>query len=159
MQTVDTFGDFMSQWLRQEDVDQPGGVIEVVAAAERQEFEQTDGSTQKKIVLHFKGGTKPLPCNSTNRDAAMAIKGLTSKSKLDALIGTRVRIYRDPTVVMSGKRVGGVRLCDPAEDPTRKWHRPQPRTPHPGEAVYNIGEDRGDVDSLQSDPEWTEGRE
>ena len=90
----------------------------------------------------------------------MALKNLTSKSKLDALVGTRVRIYADPTVIMAGKKTGGVRLCDPSEDPTRKWYRTQgPRTPPPSESVYDTGEHRDDIDSMQSDADWTEGRE
>jgi hypothetical protein len=155
MTNVDLWGDFGSLWLQALDCDPP--IVEVIASAESFEFEDRGGGrAKKKVVLYFKGETKPLPLNTTNRDTLMDLFNLGRKDALDKVIGKKIKLWCDRSVVLQGRRVAGVRICAWNEDPFAK--RGGGGSRHPGETVYDTDHDSS-IDTLQSEPEWEAGRE
>jgi hypothetical protein len=65
---------------------------------------------ERKTVLHFRGGTKPLPLNMTNWDAVAAIAG----DDTDGWPGHRVELY-PTTTELKGKIVDCIRIRAPRQ--------------------------------------------
>jgi hypothetical protein len=98
-----------SAYLKKEDFPSP----EILTISEVREEEVTaPGKKPKpKIVLYFNGIEKGLVLNQANGDALFDMTGQDDPEKW---VGQHVEAYNDPHVVYAGKRVGGIRLREPA---------------------------------------------
>jgi hypothetical protein len=81
----------------------------------REELVTSPGKEPKtKIVLRFDGTQKGLVLNMANGDA---LYDMTGHEDPEEWIGQRVELYVDDKVAYAGKRVGGVRLRKPKDEP------------------------------------------
>jgi len=74
---------------------------------------------ERKTVLHFRGGTKPLPLNMTNWDAVAAIAG----DDTDGWPGHRVELY-PTTTELKGKIVDCIRIRAPRQTQEKQARQP-----------------------------------
>ena len=74
---------------------------------------------EKKTVLHFRNGVKPLPLNRTNWDAVAAIAG----DDTDHWAGHRVELY-PTTTELKGKVVDCIRIRAPQQKERKPKARP-----------------------------------
>lgn len=106
--------------------------------------------------IQFAELEKPMVLKSVN--AQLIAKALNSE-ETDDWIGKKIVVYEDPSVVMKGKVVGGIRCraprgqaaAKPAPAPAQPAHRPQgPRTapapPVPTQEQYNTPAEPDDSD-------------
>lgn len=101
---------FPSRFLKQEDVPNPTvGTIQKLT----QEEIQDNGAKKMKMILHIAGLAKPMVLNKGNAETIAAFYGNDS----DAWIGKSIEVFVDHSVMMQGKRVGGLRLRFPAQRP------------------------------------------
>jgi hypothetical protein len=107
MKNYRTYND--SPYLKKEDFPRP----EILTISDVREEEVTaPGEKPKtKIVLYFNEAEKGLVLNQANGDALFDLTGQDDPEKW---IGTRVEMYCDSSVTYAGKRVGGLRLREPA---------------------------------------------
>lgn len=115
---------FPSKYLGKDDLD--GDVIGTISDVVKESIE-SDGTMQDKLVIHFhEGHVKPFICNKTNAITIADIYG----DDTDAWHGKTVVLYVDPSVMMAGKRVGGVRVRIPSASQLsgqKQSHQPQPQ--------------------------------
>src|SRR5258706_5164387 len=71
---------------------------------------------EKKTVLYFRNGVKPLPLNKTNWDAVAAIAG----DDTDNWPGHRVELY-PTTTELKGKVVDCIRIRAPQQTSSSTW--------------------------------------
>jgi hypothetical protein len=91
--------------VSKDDVDPP--VQWTIAKVEKVELDDDEGGKKSPPVLFFRDAdSKPLILNNTNW---MALEDLYGDES-DHWIGQPVELYKDPTVMFGGKRVGGVRV-------------------------------------------------
>lgn len=111
MKSYKTYND--SAYLKKEDFPSP----EVLTISEvREEQVTAPGDKPKaKVVLYFNDRDKGLVLNQANGDALFDITGDDDPEKW---IGRSVEAYNDRNVMYAGKRVGGVRLREPAPPAT-----------------------------------------
>lgn len=95
---------FPSKWLKKEDVSQPRVVT--INRIGREEMNDDGGKKMKAIVVFMEPDVKPMILNKGNGEAIAELYG----SDTDAWTGKKIEIYVDPNVMMSGKRVGGLRI-------------------------------------------------
>jgi hypothetical protein len=99
---------FPSKFLRACDLNGKPVVIEIELAP--MEILGSGNDAIQKIVLHFRGGLKPLPLNKTNAYAVAKIAG----NDTDEWAGTRVELY--PTVTeVKGESVDCIRIRAPRQ--------------------------------------------
>jgi len=98
---------FPSKWLRKEDVLQP---IRATIARVTMTDVGTDEEPQQKPAMWFNEGVAPMTINSGNWDTLEGLYGDDS----DLWLGKVIEIYVDPDVKYAGRRVGGIRLREPA---------------------------------------------
>ena len=131
MRMGDTYG---GGWFRGEAsvVDKP-----VLTIREVREHKFDDGTPQ--IVVSFVEDDRELGINKTNAEiiAHMAAPNKMFDMVEDVdIIGTRIQLYWEPSVVYGGKRVGGIRVRPPvggaAPDPSAPPTGGPPSTPPPG---------------------------
>jgi len=90
------------QYLQKEDVSEP--VIVTISHAETKAFE---GEDRPKLVLYFEEYQKGLACNNTN---ILILIDACGKDDTDQWKGKKIVLYVDPTVMYSGRMVGGLRV-------------------------------------------------
>lgn len=100
---------FPTKYLSKDDIKMPTiGVIENV-------INETLGSgddQEIKPVMYFKSGIdKPMVINATNWLNVESVYGEDS----DNWIGKMIEVWVDPAVAFGGKRIGGLRLREPAQ--------------------------------------------
>ena len=110
---------FPGKWLRKEDVTQP---IRVTITRVALTDIGTDEEPQRKPAMWFKEDVAPTPINSSNWDVLEGLYGDDS----DLWLGKAIEIYVDPDVKFAGRRVGGIRLREPAS--ARAGAPPSPNT-------------------------------
>jgi hypothetical protein len=110
MKSYKTYND--SPYLKKEDFPSP----EVLTISEVREEQVTapGEKPKRKLILYFKEIEKGLVLNKTHGDTLLEITGYEDPEKW---IGTRVELYCDPSVMYAGKKVGGIRLRQPAPSP------------------------------------------
>jgi hypothetical protein len=90
-------------FLRKEDVLAP--MVLTIANTSEHVFE---GKSNPQLVLHWREpGVKPMACNPTNVKLLQTFLNVQDESQL---IGRQIEVYVDPTVMMHGQVVGGLRL-------------------------------------------------
>ena len=92
-------------WLNKEWLAENGGTRTLTIRDGREVVEHDDG--KKQVVLKFDEVDVKLGLNTTNFGL---IKDLLDEPNSDLWAGGVVELYIDPNVMMSGKRVGGVRV-------------------------------------------------
>lgn len=98
---------FPSQYLSKDDVESP--VIGTIADVQFVTLKGDNGDEQKP-AMYFKESTiKPLLVNNSNWMTCEDLYGEDS----DGWRGHTIEIFKDPSVMFGGKRVGGVRLRKP----------------------------------------------
>jgi len=113
---------FPSKYLKKEDI----GDKRVVVTMGKVEIETVgQGSdSEDKPVLYFQGHDKGLALNKVNADAITEIVGT---DETDDWAGHRICLYVDKNVMMSGKRVGGIRvMAPPSSRPAVRQPEPEP---------------------------------
>ena len=93
-----------SKYLTKHDLPD-GGLIATIASWSKV---QLSASEPEKYILNFKGDTKPLVMNVTNRNRLMA--AFPDCQGLADFVNKRIRIYFDHNVEFQGKLVGGIRI-------------------------------------------------
>lgn len=102
---------FPTKYLSKDDIKAPTtGTIERVV---NETLGQGDDQ-EIKPVMYFSGGPdKPMVVNATNWITVEALYGDES----DNWTGKQIEIWVDPSVSFGGKRIGGLRLRQPAQHP------------------------------------------
>ena len=97
-----------SPWLASEDLIGLGDVKVVIESVFRHADVEFDAGRKEKVVysVKFKGKSKQLVLNSTNRKTLVGKFGVNVKDWADK----EVILYVDPNVRMMGKVVPGVRI-------------------------------------------------
>ena len=97
---IDTFlqgaGDYMKA------VDLPKPILLTIAGVSTTKMED-----QERLVLHFANEERSLLCNKTNLQLLSHFMGST---ETDNWTGKQIVLYNDPTIMFSGKMVGGIRV-------------------------------------------------
>jgi hypothetical protein len=100
------------QYLKKEDVS-PAQVWTIKDVKEQ--TVTTPGKEPKtKLVLFFNETKKGLVLNISNGDVLYEMTGTDNPEEW---IGTRVELYVDDSVTYAGKKVGGIRLRKPTDEP------------------------------------------
>lgn len=97
-----------SPWLASEDLIGLGDVKVLIDSVHRHVDVEFDAGRKEKVVysIKFKGKSKHLILNSTNRKTLVAKFGVNVKD----WAGKEVTLYVDPNVRMMGKTVPGLRI-------------------------------------------------
>ena len=103
-----------SKFLKQSDIGK--AVLWTIHGVEKVNVAAEGAEPEHKWGLSFRESEKPLVLNQTNIQTLEAIIG----DDTDVWSGKRIVLYIDPTVMYSGKRVGGIRV-----------RAPKPGTPPP----------------------------
>lgn len=111
---------FPSKYLNTGDLGTARPVV-VIESLKQEEVGQDD-EKEKKWVLYFRGKEKGLTLNQTNRDALMNLLG----DETENWLGQAIRLYVDPSVMMSGKRVGGIRIEEAPQVVSSRTPPPRP---------------------------------
>lgn len=111
---------FPSKYLNTGDLGTARPVV-VIESLKQEEVGQDDDK-EKKWVLYFRGKEKGLTLNQTNRDALMNLLG----DETENWLGQAIRLYVDPSVMMSGKRVGGIRIEEAPQVVSSRTPPPRP---------------------------------
>lgn len=99
---------FPSQYVSKDDVESP--VVWNIAGVSKVEMPDDEGGKKTPPVMTFKEDhAKPLILNNTNW---MVLEDLYGDDS-DKWIGHPIELYKDPSVMFGGKRVGGVRVRKP----------------------------------------------
>lgn len=61
---------------------------------------------EERLVLYFVNVEEPWPLNPTNVESLIEIFGT---DETDEWHGQRIEVYRDPSIMMGDRRVGGIR--------------------------------------------------
>jgi hypothetical protein len=112
-------------FLKKEDAPQPIQLI--IARTGEHRFE---GKLPQLVLYWQQPGIKPLLCNATNVKLLMTLFGAQAEEQL---IGKTIEVYTDPTVMMHGQVVGGLRVRlpsgPPVQSPPPASYPPAPQTP------------------------------
>jgi hypothetical protein len=100
------------QFLKKEDVNPPQ--VWTITDVREQTVTAPGKEPKDKLVLLFDGTKKSLVLNMSNGDA---LCDMTGHEDPEEWIGTRVELFVDDGVLYAGKKVGGVRLRKPADQP------------------------------------------
>jgi hypothetical protein len=100
------------QYLKKEDVNPPQ--VWTITNAKEQTVTTPGKEPKDKVVLFFDGTKKGLVLNIANGDV---LYDMTGHEDPEEWIGTRVELYCDDSVAYAGKKVGGVRVRKPANEP------------------------------------------
>lgn len=135
-----------SKYFKKEDVE-AAPIVGIVQGFRKENLAMDGQPPQYKWLLEF-----------TNLDKAMVLGPTTIEQLKEALgadtqaecIGQRVELFCDPSVMMRGKKVGGVRLRAPTARPAR---RPPPPDGggHEAEEPPPLTARRSTVDQLDDD--------
>ncbi len=119
---------FPSKYLKASDLAGKPLVVEIERAPT--ETLGSGADAEKKTVLYFRNGVKPMPLNMTNWDAVAVIAG----DDTDDWAGHRVELY-PTTTELKGKVVDCIRICVPQQ---------RERKPKVGPEVPPKNEDKDD---------------
>lgn len=100
------------QFLRKDDVKSPQAWT--ITDVKEQAVTAPGKEPKDKVVLFFDGTHKGLVLNMANGDA---LYDMTGHEDPEEWIGERVELFVDDKVAYAGKRVGGVRLRKPKDEP------------------------------------------
>jgi hypothetical protein len=100
------------QYLKKEDVIPPQ--VWTVTDVKEQTVTTPGKEPKDKLVLFFDGTKKGLILNMSQGDALL---DMTGHEDPEEWIGHRVELYVDDSVAYAGKKVGGVRLRKPKDEP------------------------------------------
>jgi hypothetical protein len=117
------------KYLRKEDVEQPALVT--IKSVDQQDVGM-DGAPEIKWVMHFREDVKPIVLNKVNANIIGTIYG----DDTDDWLGKQIVLYNDPTIMFSGRVVGGIRCRAPKQRPAAPApaQRPAPK-PTPATAA------------------------
>lgn len=97
-----------SKYLKKEDC---GLGILVTIKGLTQENIAMEGQPQEMVwLLHFMENVKPMVFKSTNQQLTAQAVG---SEETDDWVGKKIVLYNDPSVTMSGKLTGGIRVRAP----------------------------------------------
>lgn len=97
-----------SKYLKKEDCGP--GILVTIKALTEEDIAMEGAAPDIKWLLHFHEPVKPLILKTTN---AQLIAQITKSEETDHWPGHKIVLYNDPTVPMSGKLVGGIRIRAP----------------------------------------------
>lgn len=157
-----TFDDLIeSKYMKGDDMDERGAVF-TIKSFTNENMALEDQKPEFKWVMYLRESEKGLVLGSTNIQLLKAALGINRPAES---IGRKVVIFRDPTVQMKGKVVGGLRLraprltapppddipdprqAPPRQDPNGPRHQPQQRD----EVAEDYRRGTGRADNLSDD--------
>lgn len=100
---------FPTKYLSKDDIKTP--TTGTIARVVNETLGQGDDQEIKPVMYFSSGIDKPMVVNATNWINVEAIYGDES----DNWIGKQVEVWVDPSVSFGGKRIGGLRLRQPAQ--------------------------------------------
>ena len=100
---------FPSKYLSKDDITSP--VVATISDVVMETF-TSDDEEKTKSVMYFVGANKPMVINVANWMTVESLYGDDS----DEWIGKTIEIWVDPSVMYGKKRVGGLRLREPAHN-------------------------------------------
>jgi hypothetical protein len=103
-----------AKYLKKEDITSP--VNTSVLWTKKEEVTSPGKGTETRLVLYFDGLKKGLVLNMANAEALAEITGTDDYEKWSDI---PVQLYADPDVTFGKKKVGGVRVRKPAEEPAQ----------------------------------------
>lgn len=118
-----------SNYLSKKDLVRP--ILATIARVEHENVAMEGEEEKLRYVLYFEGLHKGLVLNVTN---GALIAQATGSEESDGWIGRQIVLYHDPSVMMRGKAVGGIRVRAPRNQvaPAAPVVRaPAPRPPPP----------------------------
>jgi hypothetical protein len=96
-------------YLKKEDISEP---IDTTLLWVKEEKVTAPGKgTQTRLVAYFEGLSKGLVLNTAN---AETLAELTGTDDYEKWADTFVQLYVDPDVTYGGKKIGGIRIRNPA---------------------------------------------
>lgn len=98
-----------SRFLKKEDCGQ-NGILVTIKAVVRENMAKRDEPEELKWCLEFEEDYNPLTLNSTN---GQLVALATGQDDTDNWPGHKIVCYNDPSVMMKGKIVGGIRVRAP----------------------------------------------
>jgi hypothetical protein len=105
-----------SKYLRKEDLDRP--ILVTIKGFTKENVARDGEPPQVKVVMHFQEAVKPMVVNPTNAELIRRACGVMGPPS--DCIGHLIVLFRDDTVTMGGKPVGGIRV----RAPKKKAHKP-----------------------------------
>jgi hypothetical protein len=111
MKSYRAYGD--GSYLKKDDVSPPQ--VWTITDVKEQTVTAPGKEPKDKLVLFFDGTQKGLVLNMTNGDA---LYDMTGQDDPEEWIGQRVELFVDDAVAYAGKRIGGVRLRKPKDEPS-----------------------------------------
>ena len=99
-------------YLQKSDIDEPK--TWVIRDVEERSVPIPGGQRKDKLVVFFEGVDKGLICNQTNGGVLAELSGFEDPSEW---IGTEVTVYVDPNITYGGRKIGGIRLRKPSNEP------------------------------------------
>lgn len=125
-----------SKFLKKEDVG--SGALLTVTGCRQYNMAQEGEAEELKWCLEFKETDKPFRVNTTNGQLIAAFIGTT---RMEDWTGHQIVLYTEPTVMMHGKVVGGIRCRAPRNRPAAsapaaaQAPRPNPQQQRPPAAA------------------------
>ena len=125
-----------SNFLTQNDCDPP--ILVTISGWSEKNVAQAGADPDERICLHFTEHEKPLVLNSTNGNIIAAITGT---GEIEDWTGTKIVLYKDPTIQYAGKIVGGIRVRAPKNqqaakpNPAMKRQQIEPDAPEPEDTI------------------------
>lgn len=98
-----------SKYLSRGDVETAPLTVTISGLAQEQFGGNNRGEAGSRWVMYFQEHRKGLKLNNTNIKLLAAAFG----DNTDSWIGKRIRLFLDPTVMMAGQVVGGIRIQTP----------------------------------------------
>jgi len=115
---------FPSKYLKKEDIDAPRLVT--ISGIEAADVSMEGEPAKSRPLLWFKEFDRPMVLNPTN---AQLIVQACQAEHSDGWMGKKIVLYVDPTVMLNGRPVGGIRVRAPKQGYTAP--APQPVQPPP----------------------------
>jgi len=98
-----------SAYLKKEDF--PAPQVLTITEVRAEEVTAPGKQPKHKVILYFDRQDKGLVLNQANGDTLFELTGYDDPEKW---LGTRVEAYCDRNIQYAGKKVGGIRLREPA---------------------------------------------
>jgi hypothetical protein len=116
-----------SKYLSKEDCG-PGILVTIESLAQEDLAMEGQPAEMKWVMQFAEPESKPFVLNTTN---AVLIAAALGSEETDEWIGRKIVLFSDPTVMMHGKAIGGIRARAPKNQPKQAAKSPVADVPSP----------------------------